>query len=105
MHDHYLYAAIEKKNPMSMVNFQHIPNYSQWATLYRSVENTEYDYIVIDQEYFLRNSDASGPDNYDKFINIVILNYLKINERPIGYDWHYPLWKTSFISVWKNKKE
>jgi len=104
MHDHYLYAAIEKKNPMNMVNFQHIPNYSQWPTLYRSVQTAEFDYIVIDQEFFLRNSDASGPDNYDKFIDIMMLNYLKINEHPIGYDWHFPLWKTTFISVWKNKK-
>ena len=104
MHDHYLYAAIEKKNPMNMVNFQHIPNFSQWPTLYKSVETSKFDYIVVDQEFFLRNSDASGPDNYDKFIDLMMINYLKINEVPIGYDWHFPLWKTTFISVWKNKK-
>jgi hypothetical protein len=97
MHDHYLYAAIEKKSPMRVVNFQHIPNYSQWDDLYGSVKSGKFDYIVIDEEYFLRNSDATGPDNYDRFIEFLPLNYSKIIEKNIGYDWHYPGWKVSAV--------
>jgi len=101
MHDHYLYAAIEKKSPMRVVNFQHIPNYSQWDDLYGSVKSGKFDYIVIDEEYFLRNSDATGPDNYDRFIEFLPLKYSKLIEKNIGYDWHYPGWKVSAVSIWK----
>jgi hypothetical protein len=104
MHDHFLYAAIHQSSPIRIVNFQHIPIYNEWQLLVGKVQARNFEYIVIDQTYLLRNGDASGPGNYDNFIQLVKYNYQKLADKDIGYDWNYPLWKTSNISLWQARK-
>ncbi|GEM_PF-6182615 len=101
MHDHFLYAAIQQASPIRIVNFYHIPIYNNWPLLYQKIKAKDFDYIVIDQTYFLRNGDAAGPVSFDNFIHLMDINYYKVAEKNIGYDWNYPLWKSSTISLYK----
>lgn len=104
MHDHFLYAAIQQASPIRIVNFYHIPIYTKWSLLFSHVAAENFDYIVVDQEFFLRNGDAAGPKDFDNFIKLVEKNYEKLAEKNIGFDWNYPQWKPSTLSLWKARK-
>jgi len=104
MHDHFLYAAIQQASPIRIVNFYHIPIYAKWPLLFSHVAAENFDYIVVDQEFFLRNGDAAGPKDFDSFIKLVEKNYEKVAEKNIGFNWNYPQWKPSTLSLWKARK-
>lgn len=104
MHDHFLYAAIQQPSPIRIMNFQHISIYSEWSLLFNKIQIKQFEYVVIDQTYLLRNGDAAGPSSYDKFVQLVKNNYDKIAAEDIGHSWNYPLWKPSNISLWKARR-
>lgn len=103
VHDHFLYESMQRSSPVRLVNFVHIPIFSNWPLVFEKTRTKDFDYVIIDQTYFLRNNDAKGPGSFDTFLELVKNNYDKLEEKNIGFDWHHPLWKPSTIYVYRSK--
>lgn len=103
VHDHYLYAALSQATPVRLVNFVHIPIFHYWPVLSEAVRTRRLEYVVVDYSYLLRNTDSKGPASFDALMALLQENYSAVEARDIGYDWHYPGWKPTTVTVYKRK--
>jgi len=101
--DHFIYLALSRPSPLRLVNWSHIPYYNQWNEVHSALLAKRFEFVISDDSYLYRFSDASGPKNFFKFESILDENYILIDSAEIGSEWFYPGWIPSKTKLYRRK--
>ena len=101
--DHLFYYHLKTYNPLKLVNWHHVADYNYWTSIYESLDNAKFEYVITDTSFLYENADFRGRDNFMKFEKKLKNNYLKIFDIHDGYEWYHPGFKKSYTSLYIRK--